>query len=99
MLAKCLSPKRFVERRDVPGGPAPAAVTAQLDRATFSVNHDRGWRRERVEALAAARDRLGARCRELAADPAGALQRSAANAAGERPDGKIDDVWTQVTRP
>ncbi|HBY45318.1 MAG TPA: hypothetical protein DEG70_03560 [Chloroflexi bacterium] len=75
MLAKCLSPKRFIERRDAPGGPAPAAVTAQLDRATFSVNHDRGWWRERVEMLAAARGRLDARCRDLVADPAGALSR------------------------
>ena len=91
-LAKCLSPKRFVERRDVPGGPAPAAVTAQLDRATFSVNHDRGWQRERVQALADARERLDARCRALAADPAGALRHQAPRPSGEGSDGKIGDI-------
>ncbi len=89
MLAKCLSPKRFVERRDVPGGPAPSAVTAQLDRATFAVNHDSGWRRERRESLAAARERLDARCAELVAGPAQALRRPEA---GDGPNGKIGDI-------
>lgn len=92
MLAKCLSPKRFVERRDAPGGPAPAAVTAQLDRATFSLNHDRGWRRERGESLESARGQLDARSRELIADPAGALRRGTTQTLTNEPDGKIHDI-------
>lgn len=91
MLSKCLSPKRFIERREATGGPAPAAVTAQLDRATFGVNHDRGWRRERLAALATARELLSARCRDLTGDSESPRADDQSGAAGEGSDGTIDD--------
>lgn len=76
MLAKALSPKRFIERRDHPGGPAPSAVRAALERETFAANRDRNWIAVRRESLAAAAAVLDARAREIAVDPDAALRRS-----------------------
>ncbi|MCO5177054.1 MAG: lyase family protein [Thermomicrobiales bacterium] len=92
MLAKCLSPKRFVERRAEQGGPAPAAVTSQLDRATFALNHDRGWVREQRQQIDDAIERLHERCREIIADPAGALRRGASEAVAAGSDDTIPDI-------
>lgn len=69
LLAKCLSPKRFVERRDGVGGPAPAAVGAALDRESFALRRERGWIGERRSALDEARRTLSQRCAEIVTDP------------------------------
>jgi len=76
LLAKCLSPRRFIERRDVPGGPAPAAVGAALDRETFALNRERGWIRDREDELQQARERLLTRCAQIIASPASVTQRA-----------------------
>lgn len=75
-LAKVLSPKRFIERRDHPGGPAPSAVRGSLERETFAASRDRSWLLERREAASAAMDGLSVRVAEIAADPDVALRRS-----------------------
>lgn len=77
MLAKCLSPKRFVERRDVPGGPAPRAVNAALDRVTFALRRDREWLDDRRRHLASANDVLRNRAGEVTDNPAVILRRNA----------------------
>ncbi|HEX5165076.1 MAG TPA: hypothetical protein VFV93_06750, partial [Thermomicrobiales bacterium] len=74
-LAKVLSPKRFIERRDHPGGPAPSAVRASLERETFASNRARGWVNATREALAAATTVLNTRASEIARDPETALRR------------------------
>jgi argininosuccinate lyase len=76
LLAKCLSPKRFIERRDVTGGPAPSAVTAALDRAQFSVRRERGWLVERRQHLGEARQALLARKDEIVREPGAAISRN-----------------------
>jgi len=76
MLAKVLSPKRFMERRDHPGGPAPSAVRASLEREKFAANRTRAWVTERRELLAQSTTTLNERVRQIAADPDGALRRS-----------------------
>lgn len=76
MLAKVLSPKRFIERRDHPGGPAPGSVRASLERETLTINRDRAWIRERREALAAADAELTERSQHIVNDPETALRRS-----------------------
>ena len=76
MLAKCLSPKRFVERRDAPGGPAPRAVGAGLDRVAFALRSDREWLESRRADRSAARDRLRQRSDEAIAEPTAILRRS-----------------------
>jgi argininosuccinate lyase len=86
MLAKCLSPKRFIERRDVTGGPAPSAVTSALDRAHFGVRRERGWLLERQQQLAAARAVLLARKDEIMAEPGAAISRSRSGAGGSEID-------------
>jgi argininosuccinate lyase len=75
LLAKCLAPKQFVERRDATGAPAPRAVRASLEREQFSARRDRGWVEERRGANAAARVALLERSSAIAADPMAALQR------------------------
>jgi argininosuccinate lyase len=77
MLAKVLAPKRFIERRDHPGGPAPSAVRQLLERETFAASRDRGWLSERRAAIEQAISSLEERASQIAADPAGALRRSA----------------------
>lgn len=76
LLAKCLSPKRFVERRDVPGGPAPSAVGAALDRETFALNRERGWLADRQAELTQARSALLVRAAEIIEDPEVVTQRT-----------------------
>jgi len=78
MLAKVLSPKRFIERRDHPGGPAPGAVRGLLERETFALKRDRDWLAERRAAIANAMASLEERASQIAADPSTALRRGAA---------------------
>jgi hypothetical protein len=78
MLAKVLSPKRFIERRDHPGGPAPSAVRASLERETFASSRDSAWVVERRAMLAGVSATLEERARDIAADPESALRRSRA---------------------
>jgi argininosuccinate lyase len=75
-LAKVLSPKRFIERRDHPGGPAPSAVRASLERETFAANRAHGWVNDTRAALATAAAALEERAADIARDPASALRRS-----------------------
>ncbi len=53
-LGKCLAVKRFVERREAVGGPAPAAVRDIIDREKLLARRDRTWVSERREAIAQA---------------------------------------------
>ncbi len=76
MLAKVLSPKRFVERREHPGGPAPSAVRAALERETFAASRDAAWSQDRRTALTTAADSLATRATEIASDPEAALRRA-----------------------
>lgn len=71
-LSRCLAPRRFLERRDVLGGPAPAAVSAALEREMFAMRQERAWLRDRRAALDDAQRTLVARRDELLADPANA---------------------------
>ncbi len=57
-LGKALAVKRFIERREVPGGPAPSSVREMLEREHFHRREDRAWLDERREALGAADARL-----------------------------------------
>ncbi len=76
MLAKVLSPKRFVERRDHPGGPAPSAVRASLEREMFAANRTKAWVTEQRDVLEQANSSLDERVRQIAVDPDAALRRS-----------------------
>jgi argininosuccinate lyase len=58
MLSRCLAPKRFLERRDALGGPAPSAVGATLERESFAARHDAAWVRDRRSEIVAARAAL-----------------------------------------
>ncbi|MGH9176864.1 MAG: hypothetical protein ACRD1H_21020, partial [Vicinamibacterales bacterium] len=75
MLAKVLSPKRFVERRDHPGGPAPSAVRQSLEREAFAVRRDEEWLRAKRDGLAAAAESLRSRADEIASDPDAVIRR------------------------
>lgn len=75
MLARCLSPKRFIERRTATGAPAPRAVGAALERESFAARKDRGWIDEQRLALDAARRALHERAAESISDPGALLQR------------------------
>jgi argininosuccinate lyase len=68
LLSRCLAPKRFIERRDVFGGPAPRAVMESLEREHAQIRHDTEWSRRRTEQLDAAQARLQAHVAELAGD-------------------------------
>lgn len=57
-LGKALAVKRFIERREVPGGPAPASVREVLEREHFHRREAQTWLEERREALGAANARL-----------------------------------------
>jgi argininosuccinate lyase len=66
LLSRCLSPKRFIERRDVLGGPAPVAVSDSLDREAISSRQARAWESDARGRIAAARARLHAAVEALA---------------------------------
>lgn len=83
LLAKCLAPKRVIERRSGTGGPAPSAVSAALDRETFSARRDRGWLDDTHARLAAARDALHRRADEIVAEPEAVLRRPESRDAAE----------------
>lgn len=53
-LGKCLAVKRFVERREVVGGPAPAAVRDMIERENLSARRERSWITERRNAISEA---------------------------------------------
>jgi len=60
-----LDPAENVRRRDSAGGPAPAAVRAQLDVARSGLDADREAVATRRDALATARESLTAACEEV----------------------------------
>lgn len=57
-LGKALAVKRFIERRAVPGGPAPSSVREVLERELFHRREDRNWLEERRTHLTEATARL-----------------------------------------
>ncbi|HUG15497.1 MAG TPA: lyase family protein [Thermomicrobiales bacterium] len=75
MLARCLAPKRFVERRTATGAPAPASVGQALEREQFLSRKDRGWLEERRVALETARAALLQRANDVAERPEAVLTR------------------------
>ncbi|WP_363464716.1 argininosuccinate lyase [Halogeometricum borinquense] len=59
-VQQTLDPTHSVESRDSAGGPAPAAVTAQLDEATVELDDHRTELNARTDALESAAERLAA---------------------------------------
>jgi argininosuccinate lyase len=59
-VEKALDPVASVESRDSAGGPAPAAVAAQLDEASADLDSHRSALADRREALDSASERLAA---------------------------------------
>ncbi|ADQ65782.1 argininosuccinate lyase [Halogeometricum borinquense DSM 11551] len=59
-VQQTLDPTHSVESRDSTGGPAPAAVTAQLDEATVELNDHRTELNTRTDALESATEKLAA---------------------------------------
>ena len=57
-LGKCLSVKRFVERREVPGGPAPSSVRAMIEREHLQRRRFEDWIKERREQVSQAEETL-----------------------------------------
>ena len=60
-IGRALAPRRFLERRAVPGGPAPAATRAYLDQERLRLAADERWRTEsraRLETAAKELDRV-----------------------------------------
>jgi argininosuccinate lyase len=85
VLARCLSPKRFVERRDATGGPSPRAVSAALDGESLALRRERAWLESRVQALENARRELVARRDGIIALPESVFLRpQSAGGASER---------------
>lgn len=58
LLSRCLAPKRFVERRDGAGGPAPHAVAPALQQEHLAVEQALDWVAERRQRLSAAQETL-----------------------------------------
>ncbi|PWU12207.1 MAG: argininosuccinate lyase [Terriglobia bacterium] len=58
VLLDALDPRTFIERRRITGGPAPAAIEPELERARELQGQLSQWARERGEALAAAHAEL-----------------------------------------
>lgn len=63
-LGKCLSVKRFVERREVLGGPAPASVRDMIEREKLALRRDSARIDELEEHLQGASERLEELVRE-----------------------------------
>lgn len=59
-LGKCLSAKRFIERREVPGGPAPRAVRTMIEQEHVRRAQLQGWLADRETAIANAEKELQA---------------------------------------
>jgi argininosuccinate lyase len=51
-ISRYLAPRRFIERRAGPGGPAPMATREWLTREQELLGRDRAWTQERREGLA-----------------------------------------------
>jgi argininosuccinate lyase len=45
-ISRYLAPRRFIERRALPGGPAPSAMRAYLEAARTKLDEDRRWQTE-----------------------------------------------------
>ena len=60
-LLQALDPEHFVAVRSIPGGPAPAALNPELDRASAQLQQDLGW-------IAAEREHLRSKAEMLHAD-------------------------------
>jgi len=58
LVQQALDPRHFVAIRTIPGGPAPTAVVAILERQAVQLANDEAWRKERQERLLQAHARL-----------------------------------------
>jgi argininosuccinate lyase len=68
-LRTALDPGNFIAVRNVIGGPAPAALNPELDRAADQLNQDNGWLQGERDRLAAAERSLEAACSQLFVEP------------------------------
>lgn len=59
-LGRYLAPRRFIERRSGPGGPAPATMRSWLSSEQARLAKDRSWIEERQHALAASEAAMNA---------------------------------------
>lgn len=75
MLARCLAPKRFIERRTATGAPAPHAVGQALENEQYAARRDWSWIADRRSAIEESRSALMGRVRDIIATPE-ALHRS-----------------------
>jgi len=50
-ISRYLAPRRFIERRALPGGPAPMAMRAYLETAQARLEADRQWQVEASERI------------------------------------------------
>jgi argininosuccinate lyase len=64
-LGAYLAPRRFIEKRTVLGGPAPATVREYLELARQRLSADRRWLEERQRRIALAKDNLDIRSHEI----------------------------------
>jgi argininosuccinate lyase len=64
-LGKCLSVKRFVERREVTGGPAPASVRDMIEREKLSLRRDNAWINDRADHVHASDTQVDTLVRDL----------------------------------
>jgi argininosuccinate lyase len=64
-IQQALDPEYFVSIRTVPGGPAPAALQPELERAAQQLSSDRTWHSNETNRLASAHDALMAACARL----------------------------------
>ncbi len=53
-ISRYLAPRRFIERRALPGSPAPAAMRIYLERASTKLEQDQHWQVNIAEALSEA---------------------------------------------
>jgi argininosuccinate lyase len=51
-ISRYLAPRRFIERRTLPGGPAPAAMRSYLEQARTRLEEDQRWQSEIAARLA-----------------------------------------------
>ena len=64
-LDAIMSPRRFVEVRTTPGGPAPGETTRAIVASAAALDADRAWWEDRTGALAGAERRLAERAAAL----------------------------------
>lgn len=66
-LGAYLAPRRFIEKRAILGGPAPASIREYLESARQRLSADRQWLEERQRRIALAKENLEIRSHEILA--------------------------------